>query len=160
MRSEPEHRVHKVPPCDVVTVLCGAVVGGGGGAEVADPVEVGGGATPLEERVVEGGALEGAVLRVVVGRFDGTVVPSSRSTARADRRATPEGATRLAACPTAANANATLTVAPTNHRQVRRSTRRISRLSPKSLAGIVKPSTRRPQLCCRGSWSRAGSALR
>lgn len=155
MRSAPEHRVQMVPPTDVVAALWGAVVGGpavlggeavvGGvdvtdevGVDVEDPPEVGDGATvPVEPgpgrftvvvdpRPETGGVLDPVGLPAVVGCGERTVVPSARSTPRAESRATPGGATWLATLPTAPNASATLAVTPTTHKQVSTSPRLIS----------------------------------
>jgi hypothetical protein len=142
-----------VPPTDVVTVLCGAVVGGAsvlggesvvGGVDVADEVggEVtgppeGGATVPVEPgpelftvvvdpRPETGVVVDPVGLPVVVGRVDGTVDPSARSTPRAESRATPGGATWLATLPTAPNASATLAVTPTTHKHVSTSPRLIS----------------------------------
>jgi hypothetical protein len=116
-----------------------------GGVGDALTVELGDdGRVEVEPRPVEGGPA-GEVARGRVG-IDGTVEPSSRATAPAERRATPEGATRRATRPTAPNANPTLAVTPTTQNPVSSSTRLTSRLSPTHTARNAKGSARATQL--------------
>jgi hypothetical protein len=169
--SAPEQCVQIVPPTDVVTVLCGAVVGGGdviggdsllGGLEpdgtVGGPPGLGGGETALvglvppelfvvvDGRPAVGGEVGPVGARVVGTDGDAKVDPSALAIPRSESRATPGGATLLATLATAANASATLAATPANHRQVSTSPRLISRLSLTITASHLKASTRAAQV--------------
>ncbi len=114
----------------VVGVVCGAVV------EVTD-ARVFAGAVELVDRAVAGdvGPPAGPVPRPV----------RASSTWDSDKRATSEGATRLATAPTAANAIVVPTTMPRTQTRPRRRTRLTRGFSPKLGARVLKWSARTRQ---------------